>query len=450
LWTVTGKVREIRRTSLSSKKNLKFEYDALGRRIVKHIYSSSDELEKSVYYVLDAQGNVMSTYELNIDTTTSSLTFQQAERYIYGSSRLGMIKDSINVLGSAYTNTQMDSVLHFIGNKRYEFNNHLGNVLSVISDKPIPHDNGGSVDYFLADIKISQDYSPFGVILSGRNFSSDTMGYRYGFNGQERDDQVSGKGNSYTAEFWQYDSRLGRRWNPDPVFKEYESPYATFANNPIWFVDPNGADTSFADNKVRKDFMEAYNTVRKNVSGLQKDLDNKLTEMKQIDRSTNKGIKQFEKKDKEFNNILSEFKKWNLLQSDFDYITSKSSPLVSYSSDVSSFEPGQKGDTKREYDESGKLTSVEVIIRPGNASTVIHENRHARQSRIMGVFDSELESFKYQKIYSIEDIEDIIERAFRLERSDYDKNLPRPSSYGMEQMVKFNYKTQIEKENLEK
>lgn len=68
--------------------------------------------------------------------------------------------------------------------------------------------------------------------------------YRYGFQGQEQDNEVAGEGNSYTAEFWQYDSRLGRRWNIDPVVKEHESPYAAFANNPIWFVDPLGADST--------------------------------------------------------------------------------------------------------------------------------------------------------------------------------------------------------------
>jgi RHS repeat-associated protein len=67
--------------------------------------------------------------------------------------------------------------------------------------------------------------------------------YRYGFQGQERDDEISGNGNSYTAEFWEYDPRIGRRWNIDPVDKEHESPYACFANNPICFSDPNGADT---------------------------------------------------------------------------------------------------------------------------------------------------------------------------------------------------------------
>ena len=65
-------------------------------------------------------------------------------------------------------------------------------------------------------------------------------GYRYFFNGQEADNEVLGEEASLTAEFWQYDTRLGRRWNVDPVFKEYESPYACFAGNPVWFADPRG------------------------------------------------------------------------------------------------------------------------------------------------------------------------------------------------------------------
>ncbi len=76
-----------------------------------------------------------------------------------------------------------------------------------------------------------------------------SRGYRYGFNGMEKDDEVSGKGNSYTAEFWQYDSRLGRRWNIDPVVKHHESPYAAFANNPIYWKDPNGDDVINGNSK---------------------------------------------------------------------------------------------------------------------------------------------------------------------------------------------------------
>ena len=84
--------------------------------------------------------------------------------------------------------------------------------------------------------------------MPGRKFSSSAGagegGYRYGFNGQEKSTEIDADGNSMTAEFWQYDARLGRRWNLDPIPKFYESGYAAFANNPIWFTDVRGADTT--------------------------------------------------------------------------------------------------------------------------------------------------------------------------------------------------------------
>lgn len=85
------------------------------------------------------------------------------------------------------------------------------------------------------------DYYPFGMVLPGRNGS--VSDYRYGFMGYEGDPEIKGEGNSYTTEFRQYDPRIGRWLSIDPVFKHHESPYAAYANNPIWFGDPNGGDT---------------------------------------------------------------------------------------------------------------------------------------------------------------------------------------------------------------
>ena len=152
-----------------------------------------------------------------------------------------------------------------IGRKRYELSNHpkafgIGNVLVAISDRKMQVDAGSDnvYDYFLPDVWVTNDYLPavasakagypFGMLQPGRNFSSE--GYRFGFNGQERDNEISGTGNSYTAQFWQYDPRLGRRWNVDPVVKEWESPYASFANNPIFYVDPNGLDAGEPDKAI--------------------------------------------------------------------------------------------------------------------------------------------------------------------------------------------------------
>ena len=71
-----------------------------------------------------------------------------------------------------------------------------------------------------------------------------TSGYRYGFGGQETDKEANDNSNIYTADYWEYDARLGRRWNIDPVVKPWESPYAAFSNNPIIYSDPSGANAS--------------------------------------------------------------------------------------------------------------------------------------------------------------------------------------------------------------
>src|SRR5206468_139099 len=60
------------------------------------------------------------------------------------------------------------------------------------------------------------------------------------FNGQEKSKEIGS--DSYTAEFWQYDARIGRRWNLDPVSRPGVSDYATLGNNPIIYVDPDGND----------------------------------------------------------------------------------------------------------------------------------------------------------------------------------------------------------------
>ena len=66
--------------------------------------------------------------------------------------------------------------------------------------------------------------------------------YRYGFNGMEKDNSISGTGNSYSTHFRQYDPRLGRWLTLDPKsgIVPYHSPYTAFSNNPVYFIDPRG------------------------------------------------------------------------------------------------------------------------------------------------------------------------------------------------------------------
>ena len=88
---------------------------------------------------------------------------------------------------------------------------------------------------------IEKSYYPFGGVMPGRSYVAENEGvYRFGFNTQERSDEIHQ--NHYTAKFWEYDSRIGRRWNQDPANFKYPSisSYVTNNDNPLWFSDPFG------------------------------------------------------------------------------------------------------------------------------------------------------------------------------------------------------------------
>jgi len=107
----------------------------------------------------------------------------------------------------ATTNTTNYS--HNIGNKFFELTNHLGNVLSVISDHKLTINTAGT-DYYVADIVSYSDYYPFGMLQPNRYGGEN---YRYGM---ERDDEVKRKGNSYTTYYRKHDPRLGKWLSVDP------------------------------------------------------------------------------------------------------------------------------------------------------------------------------------------------------------------------------------------
>jgi RHS repeat-associated protein len=184
------------------------------------------------------------------------LTFAQTEKFIYGSSRLGVQNCKTNLLGSAGTTTYVQTTVpHRIGKKGYELSNHLGNVLSVISDKAIPHNNGGGVvDYLLADILQSTDNSPFGVQLSNRTLSKSAVNdlTRFGFQNQEMDNELKGKGNSVNFEFRMHDPRLGRFFAIDPLCKDYpyNSSYAFSENKVINGIELEGLEYYFSADGV--------------------------------------------------------------------------------------------------------------------------------------------------------------------------------------------------------
>jgi hypothetical protein len=90
--------------------------------------------------------------------------------------------------------------------------------------------------------------------------------YRFAYNGQERTDEKAGKGNFYTAKFWEYSSRTGDRGLPDPKPTFGISPYAVFGGNPILFSDPLGNTVTTKTAEANADVKE-YSKKNKEFAG---------------------------------------------------------------------------------------------------------------------------------------------------------------------------------------
>ncbi|MBO9702031.1 MAG: choice-of-anchor L domain-containing protein, partial [Sporocytophaga sp.] len=144
-WTVSGKISKVTRSSSSTKPDMEFKYDAQGNRVAKIEKPAATKGDASTwittYYVRDASGNVMSTYELS--KSASVQEFFWKEQSVYGSSRLGMVNLNRNftTLG-AVSNTMFATKT---GIKLFEGSNHLGNVLATFSDRKIPVVSGTNV-----------------------------------------------------------------------------------------------------------------------------------------------------------------------------------------------------------------------------------------------------------------------------------------------------------------
>ncbi|NOQ74897.1 MAG: hypothetical protein GQ574_22980 [Crocinitomix sp.] len=265
-WTVTGKVRKI---SYDNSLNpaiettiawVEFEYDAMGIRVSKTVFApisippvgvpeDGDDYEPgystyattATYYMHDASGNVLATYDYVDNLLDEIQTVTLNENHLYGSKRLGVANRGVD-MNLAGTYIGSNTKQRVLGEKTYELSNHLGNVLATVSDRKLASTTDGTnVDYYDADVTSTTEYYPYGMTLRSE---TDGSGYRYGFQGQEMDDEVKGEGNSVNYKYRMHDPRIGRFFAVDPLAPKYphNSPYAFSENRLIDGVELEGLE----------------------------------------------------------------------------------------------------------------------------------------------------------------------------------------------------------------
>ena len=222
-WTVYGKIESVLKRDGTE---IDYKYDGTGQRIYKKVVSSS--VSKETHYIRDGSGNVLAIYENEV----------LDELVIYGSSRLGSY------------NGKTDQGKRTLGNKKYELSNHLGNVLSVISDNKIGIDSDTDLiaDYYEPLVISESDYYPFGMAMKERSFENEE--YRFGFNGMEEDRDFGSEITDHGARL--YNKALGRWFACDPLEAKYPelSTYAFVMNKPIIAIDPDGRSVKITNVKM--------------------------------------------------------------------------------------------------------------------------------------------------------------------------------------------------------
>jgi len=185
----------------------------------------------------------MAMYTSTVDDVLSTVTYRLTERPRYGSSRLGNDDLALDPLTA-----RANPAPHLPGRMRYELNDHLGNVHATVSDRKLSYNTipDPAIEYYGADLLSAMDYEPFGSLLPGRNFSSDS--YRFSFQGQEKDDDLQGgAGTSYNYAYRMHDSRVGRFLSIDPLVAKYPywTPYAFCGNMLIQYRELEGLEPDF-------------------------------------------------------------------------------------------------------------------------------------------------------------------------------------------------------------
>jgi RHS repeat-associated protein len=85
--------------------------------------------------------------------------------------------------------------------------------------------------------------------------------YTYGFQGQEKDDEVKGNGNHINFKYRGYDPRVGRFWSIDPLARKYPfySPYAFSGNRVIDRVELEGLEPAKSNVFIDRTFNTTTN-----------------------------------------------------------------------------------------------------------------------------------------------------------------------------------------------
>ena len=218
-------------------------------------YISSANMETIWYKMVGSYGQYYSSFQLS-------------ELDLYGAKRLGVIADTLELntfyfngsynaasnsynISSTYSPTYTASANNYLtsftyGKKQYEITNHLGNVLSTVSDYKLPYLNSTGKLCYNPDVRSENKYYAFGGAKDGfaaSNLANVNNNYRFSFNGKP-DDKGTGL-QDYGMRM--YDDEIGRFISVDPIAGKFPflTPFQFAGNTTIQAIDLDGLEVFY-------------------------------------------------------------------------------------------------------------------------------------------------------------------------------------------------------------
>ncbi len=209
-------------------------------------------------------------------------------------------------------------------------------------------------------IRNISDYSPFGVLLAERTVES--AYFRRGYQGSEKDDEVSGSGNSYTTFYRQLDPRLGKWMSIDPQTKKYawSSPYISMNNSPIVNNDVFGDEF---DEQSKQTVTDTKSKINDRI----KEINDQLSTLKSK-KQTELRIAKIEELSSQLGSLNDAINEINEMENTKDVTYSLQSITVS----------ATKRSAETKYDPK-RGPNGSVVIEWDSYTTLVHELKHAYQ-----------------------------------------------------------------------
>ncbi len=219
-------------------------------------FSDNGSYSTSGEYVYDANGNMIldknkgiTDIRYNRMNLPEVITFNTGNKmvYLYDASGAKLSKKTYTGGNLGVTTdyaggfVYQDSTLSFFGfgegrvrniggelRYEYDYKDHLGNVRATYRN-----------DDFTALLLQADDYYPYGLKMPDYSYlNNGSNENKFTYNGKELEDEFGLDWYHYGVRF--YDPTVGRWWAKDP--KDFEiGPYTYSLNDPISFIDPDGA-----------------------------------------------------------------------------------------------------------------------------------------------------------------------------------------------------------------